>query len=185
MKILEVNCLGAVVWTASKSPKNMYLWIIPKLVVTLFSVILMLVMILVLIYLIFDHSQFIIDLVAEHVTSSDYEQARFTVKIGGTTMILLCLFLAFVQSWFYSLLYRCFKFFKRRYVWLNVQAKMAVEQNANNFGDGKFDRDSFLRAWCDGRRLRKRDGEILADHAHLSVPEVFQTFDGTQSCSDV
>lgn len=104
--------------------KERYLWTLPKLVVNVFTIILLSVTTVGLVYLVFENSQFLIDLVAEHVTSSDYEYARFAVKVGGTVLVVVCLVLAVLESWFFIVQYRCFKYLKRRYLWCKVRDRM-------------------------------------------------------------
>lgn len=109
--------------------KEKYLYTLPKLVVNVFTIILLSVSTIGLVYLVFENSNFLIDLLAEHVTSSDYEYARFAVKVGGTVLVVVCLCLAVLESWFFIILYRSFKYLKQRYLWIKMQQRLARGNN--------------------------------------------------------
>lgn len=97
--------------------RERYLWIVPKLVMKISAIVLYSATTVALVYMMMEHSQYLLDLVAEHVTKSDYEAARLALRTGGGGLAVAFLLMALAHVWFFYILYRCYKYLKDKYFW--------------------------------------------------------------------
>ncbi len=107
---LEIIVIVAL-WYGTWAEKS--LWLLPKLVLKMFTIAFASLAILGLSYLVMEGSRIIIDLVASEM-SLDYYSARQVVRIGGILLICAgCLFVC-LELWFLVVLYDCYRYIKRR-----------------------------------------------------------------------
>lgn len=110
--------------------REKYLWMIPKLVMKISAVVLYSATTIVLVYMMMEHSQYLLDLVAEHVTKSDYETVRLALRTGGGGLAVAFLLMALLHVWWFFVLYRCYKYLKDRYFW--KQTRLVHSESNDN-----------------------------------------------------
>ncbi len=123
---LHVVCIAAA-WYGIARRRS--LWLLPKLILKLFTVALCTGAIALFIYLIYIRSRLLVNIVTQH-TELGYYTARSTVQIGGTLLIGIFVVFTLVQMWFFTILLDCYRHIRE--IELNAIVEKYLARDRNN-----------------------------------------------------
>uniref|UniRef100_A0A914VXD9 Metallo-beta-lactamase domain-containing protein n=1 Tax=Plectus sambesii TaxID=2011161 RepID=A0A914VXD9_9BILA len=103
------------------------LWILPKIVLKVFTVLLCVSVSAFFGYLVWNRSRMIINLVTRE-TSLSYRDARTAIKYGGSFLVAACCAFTCVQIWFLIVIYDCYRYVRDQELTAALQKLIAADQ---------------------------------------------------------
>lgn len=140
--------------------RERYLWMLPLLVLKAFSVLVCVATTVTFVYMMIGHNQYLLDLVAEHVTRSDYQAARTALRFGGGGLAIGFSLMALAHVWFLRVLYRCYEYLKDKYFWLMCRRVEDVHGVTVEFLPSPEDTATVNGRRCSDRALVNGHGNV-------------------------